>query len=528
MPEEQAARSKHGMKRQRRPRGATACLLGALVAVPAAAQPPQATPPPANTPGGSSPAAPEASEPATVPDGTPTVLTLDQAVRTALAQNPSLDEAQAAVRRADAVAAEARAIQRPRLDGNAQFTLQGPIPSFTFTQPPEQPGGQPRRQQIAFGRAFTKTFNLSATYDVDPFGRNRDTIRAAQRNREATEGFLATTHNELVFATQNLYLATLRSQELIRVAQESLQSAAEQLRVSEAGFRAGTAAEFDVIRGRVQVANVRQTLVTAEASYRRALATLAQILSLEPNSRLELVPVALPPEPPAVPGLGTLPAPRPPADTPAGEQPESVHSAARPVPDTLAEALAEALERRPEVYSAIQAQRAAEARLAFQRKGNRPNVTLTGGVLYAPDQAGLAFETTTWSIIGNIAVPIWDAGLTRARSRQARADVEAAAADVESARDAVTEEVKRALLDLEDAAERRRSAAANTVQAREALRIARVRYNAGLAPVVEVIDAEAALTQARTNEVNAAYDYLAALAFLNRSLGRYGPPVEGR
>ena len=46
-------------------------------------------------------------------------------------------------------------------------------------------------------------------------------------------------------------------------------------------------------------------------------------------------------------------------------------------------------------------------------------------------------------------------------------------------------------------------------------------YTAGLAPNVEVTDAEAALTQARTNEVNAAYDYLSALANLNRSLGRY-------
>jgi outer membrane protein TolC len=38
---------------------------------------------------------------------------------------------------------------------------------------------------------------------------------------------------------------------------------------------------------------------------------------------------------------------------------------------------------------------------------------------------------------------------------------------------------------------------------------------------VEVTDAEAALTQARANAVNAAYDYISALAALNRSLGAY-------
>src|SRR3712207_7540239 len=53
-------------------------------------------------------------------------------------------------------------------------------------------------------------------------------------------------------------------------------------------------------------------------------------------------------------------------------------------------------------------------------------------------------------------------------------------------------------------------------------------YTAGLAPNVEVTDAEAALTQARANEVNAAYDYVAALANLNRSLGRYASDTLAR
>ena len=118
-------------------------------------------------------------------------------------------------------------------------------------------------------------------------------------------------------------------------------------------------------------------------------------------------------------------------------------------------------------------------------------------------------------------MPLFDAGLTRARTRQARADLQTASSQLRAARNTVAEEVKQTLIDMEEARERRVSAAANSRQAREALRIARVRYNAGLAPNVEVTDAEAALTQARSNEVNAGYDYLAALANLNRSLGRY-------
>lgn len=519
------------MKRERDQRGAIIGLLGVLASVvPAAAQNPPSTPAGAPPPPSGQPAvpAPAAGTPTTEPAGEPTVLTLDQAVQLAIRENPTLDQAEAAVRRAEGVVAEARALQRPRLDGNAQFTLQGPIPSFVFTQPAEQPGQPARRQEIAFGRTFTKVFNIAGTYDVDLFGRRRDTRRAAERTLDATRGGLSVTHNELVFAVQNLYLAALRTQELIGVFQETLASAAEQLRVAEAGFRAGTAAEFDVVRGRVQVANVRQDLVTAQANSRRALATLAQVVSLDSNSRIDLVPVALPAEPAPLPGLPTtpVPAPTPPATPETPPVPaESVIAPAQPMPDSLRQALEEAFNRRPELYRAIQNERAAQARVAFERKGNLPNLAFSAGFTYAPDQAGLAVQTKTWSLVANLAVPIWDGGVARARTRQARADVDSARAELESARDAVTEEVKRALLDLEDAAERRRSASANTVQAREALRIASVRYNAGLAPPVEIIDAEAALAQARTNEVNAAYDYVAALANLNRSLGRYSPPA---
>jgi outer membrane protein TolC len=194
---------------------------------------------------------------------------------------------------------------------------------------------------------------------------------------------------------------------------------------------------------------------------------------------------------------------------------------AAPAPTTVEAALSQAFTQRPEVYRAEWARRAAEAQVKFERKGRLPAVSLTAGGFYNPDVTGFAAIDKSWSVIANVAVPIWDAGLSRARTRQAQADVQAAAARLESARDEVAEDIKTALVDVEESAERRRTALANVDQAREALRIAQVRYTAGLAPNVEVTDAEAALTLARANAVNADYDYVAALASLNRALGAY-------
>jgi outer membrane protein len=447
------------------------------------------------------------------------VLSIDEAVQTALRRNPTLEDASASIRRAQAVVQEARAFMRPRLDAQTGLTIQGPIPTFAITQPPTVPGGQARTQEVAFGQTFSRNLSVSGTFDPDPFGRLRANRRIAERSVNVARGSLFVTQNELVFSVQNVYLTALRARELIAVAQEAIEAAREQLRVAEAQFRAGTAPEFDVLRASVQVANLRQSLVTADATYRRTLVSLAELLSLEPQTRVELVPLALPPEPDAVAAVATRRVLEP--DGAPASGPAETAASGGLVPQSVETALAEAYSRRPEVYRAEWTRRVAEAQLSLQRKGLTPSVNLGVHFLYTPDQTGFAVETKTWSIVANLAIPIWDAGLTRARVRQARAGVQSASAQAQSARDAVTEEVKRTLIDLEEAADRRRAAAANTVQAREALRIARVRYTAGLAPNVEVTDAEAALTQARSNEVNAAYDYLAALANLNRSLGRY-------
>jgi len=56
-------------------------------------------------------------------------------------------------------------------------------------------------------------------------------------------------------------------------------------------------------------------------------------------------------------------------------------------------------------------------------------------------------------------------------------------------------------------------------QAQEALRLANVRYRAGVGTQLDVYNAQTALVQAESNQVNATYDYLGALANLTRALG---------
>ncbi len=114
----------------------------------------------------------------------------------------------------------------------------------------------------------------------------------------------------------------------------------------------------------------------------------------------------------------------------------------------------------------------------------------------------------------DLRIPIWDGGVTAARVAQAYADVNRSREQLEQTRLGTGLEARTAALTLQQAIERVSTTAENVVLAEEALRLATVRYNAGIATLVEVTDAESALTQARFNAVDSRYDYAVALADL--------------
>jgi outer membrane protein TolC len=180
------------------------------------------------------------------------------------------------------------------------------------------------------------------------------------------------------------------------------------------------------------------------------------------------------------------------------------------------------------VYRAEENLRQNRARIAFARRERRPELSVTGAYTLTPDAGGFAAQDDQWRLGASLSMNLFDAGAIRSRIRQAQAQEDAAQAQLELVQQQVALDVRTALLNLREAQERRATTAANVQQAQEALRISQVRYKAGVATNVEVTDAQVALTEAQTNQVNAEYDYLNAQAALARALGRYAPPAEGR
>lgn len=502
------------------------------------------------------PPTPAPAAPATGPSGEAgaVTLTLDEAIRIALANNPGLQAAQGQQRSARTRIGEARAAAGPTVNAAGNINFQGPIPEFTL------PGGQGQpARRVTLGSSRTRTADIEGTYRPDISGRTRSSARIAEHGAEAAEAATAANINTLTLQVQSNYYGTLRAQDLVEVRRQAVGAAQEQLRVAQAQFRAGTVPQFDVLRASVQVENLRQNQTVAENQARIAVANLINTLGIDPSTPVRLTPVPVtplppplppaapggvpggagaPPPAPAAPGAATAPAapgpqtpaaPNPPAPTaptprtPPGPTPAS----GQPLPLAEDEAFREALSRRPEVQQAQENVRLNRERIRFEARARRPELALFGSYTLTPDATGLAAVDHQWRVGANLSVNVFDAGLIRSRVRQAEADRDTAQAQLVQVQQSVALEVRTALLNLREAQERRQTTAANVQQAQEALRIAQVRYRSGVSTNVEVTDAQVALTDAETNQVNAEYDYLNAEAALARALGRYAPPTAG-
>jgi outer membrane protein len=480
-------------------------------------------------------------------------LTLQDAIAIARRNNPGLEIAEENRQRAHDRIAEVRANRLPQVGLNGSYTYQGPTSTFTI---PAQ-GNQPA-QTVQISRATSRRIGASATLQTDLAGRIRAQQRIARFGEESATNNVRSTENDLVYNVTSAYSAALRTDELVRVSREAVGSAREQLRISEAQFRAGVVPQFDVLSASVRVDNLRQNQIQAENQQKQAEAQLINLLNIEPATRLELTPLALP----AAPAQPTPTTPTPPAGAPpAAPAAASVRPAvsdkhgevrtaaaeapapparpstptATPEPPILGEdvtpelrtAIEQAYRQRPEVLAAEQNLRSAEESVRYERRARNPDVNLQAGYSYTPDTSGFAAQKDNYSISANLTLSVFDSGLIRARVRQAQDQADALRATLDQVRQAVALDVRTALLNLREAEARRGTTASNVNQAREALRIANVRYQAGVSTIVEVTDAQVALTQAQTNQVNADYDYVVAQAAVERALGQYAGSGKG-
>jgi len=182
----------------------------------------------------------------------------------------------------------------------------------------------------------------------------------------------------------------------------------------------------------------------------------------------------------------------------------------------------ELLLRRPDLVDAERQLAAANARVAVARSEMFPSISLTA--FYGSESAALANlfaggAAATWQVAAGLTQPIFQGGRLQARTDAAQARERAALAQYQQAIRSAFGEVRAALIVQARAKESYDAESAREAALTQTLRLARLRYQNGVASQLDVLDAERGLLSAQTARIEALRAHRAAVADLFRALG---------
>lgn len=349
----------------------------------------------------------------------------------------------------------------------------------------ENIGGQANQGGQGSGGFDSKSVAISVSQLVDITGLSRKAVRAARLATMAQEAGVLAEVNTLRGATRTKYYAVLQRKELVLVREAALKSATDRLEKANIRLTQGAIPRFDVLRFESEKRKAEKDLVDAKSFLRLAKQDLNNTMGRPIETEFD---VTRPDVEPASPGEAS-------------------------------DVVAMALENRPEVLRSKYTVESLTIVRMVQSAGNKPSLRVSASHTRNIDPGiGQSQASTVGSAV--VSWPVFDSGITKARVEAARQDEEQAKIQLEQVQLAIALEVRNALEQLQSAKEALDLAKKNEEVAKEALRLADLRYNEGAGILLDVTVAQAEYTAAQTAVVNAEFDVRAAYAALQKAVGR--------
>jgi NodT family efflux transporter outer membrane factor (OMF) lipoprotein len=398
---------------------------------------------------------------------------LQSLVDEALAGSPDLGIATERVRQAEAQVRVAGASLFPVLSADA--------------------GASSRRTGSAGGTRSavidnTGNLTLTASYELDLWGRNRAGVRAAESSAAASRFDRDTAEVTLVSGVATSYFDVLALRTRLAIARENLATAERVLELVSARARNGAASALDVSRQEATVLSQRAALPPLEQQERQTLAALAVLLGRPPEG-FDVKGT----------GIGDLAVPAIDPGLPA-----------------------ELLVRRPDLASAEAQLAAANADVAAARAALLPTITLTGTAgLASTALTSLASGGTTAAIgiAASLLQPIFDGGRLRGQKAIAESHERELVETYRKAILSAFQDVEQALAGTSRLGQQEQLQEDVQARARESLRLAEVRYRAGADDQLGVLDAQRTLFSAQDQLAQTQLNRLQAAVSLYKALG---------
>jgi outer membrane protein len=402
-------------------------------------------------------------------------LTIDDALTIALQNSFAVKNAASTVESNKDKVREAKGNAGPRISTNYQYLRYGTEQVANF-------GGQ----NIQFQPLDLNTWSNQLQLPIDISGVLRSSNKAAKAGVEASVNTMTAQQNDVKQNVRKAFVTVLRTKNLVEVSIQGRKNIEARLSQAQKQFAVGTIAKIDVDRLKAQVASANSDVINAENNYQIS----KQVLNLALSRPIETVfEVA---------------------------EWKGVPTVAAEV-DSLVKA---GQTHRPEVKSIENTVVALGATKRFAEQGLLPSLNLAVTNQQTLDPAGINPQREINTTVIQLAIPIYDSGVARAKRRQQEQQIEQTKNNLLSLNLAISQEIRTARTNMSNAQARYRAAQEQIDLAKEVVRIARVRRDAGEGTTLEIIDAETQWVQAQNNLINSQYDYLTAYVDLQRAVGK--------
>lgn len=400
-------------------------------------------------------------------------LDLETGLRFALTHNPAVARARNRAEAAEARLDQASAGRWPTISASLSYAER--VSGVSSNGAPSFRGASGSRTGVQAG-------SVGADFLLWSFGGLDATIRGAAEEARASHLDLLEAEGDTALAFRSAYFNTLRSEELLRVTDETVRQFEKRLEQVQGFVEVGTRVKYDLTKAQVDLGNTRLAAVRARSTIRVNRAQLSLALGLAEDASF---PLAKPADP----------------------------SPATPTFDAL---MTEARRSRPRLAAAAAREAAASASVDQAVSQLYPQLSISLNYGWTGALSPAAWTASVGAFVDWL---LFSGGEVPGRIRESAANLrDARAARVEAEQD-VHLELRQGLTAIDDARERLDIATLTARQADENLTLVQGRFDLGRASSVELTDAQVALATARGDRIQAEYELQLAFAAIRRATG---------
>jgi outer membrane protein len=402
-------------------------------------------------------------------------LTLQQAIKLALTNQPLLKQAAEDINAAEAKIKQQNSFYYPRVNGDISYTRIGPIPTIQF-------GG------VGFTLAPDNNYDahISASQLVYDFGKRDALIDLVKSYKLSSEDKLNLIKNNLSYQTVKVFYSIFFTEKGIKVKDEQINTLKKHIELTNKKVQSGSATDFDVLTTEVKVASVENQKIDLENALNKEKIYLKNLLGWSSDKELNL--------------SGEFK-----VDTSLFNN-ESL--------------IQEAFQKRIEMKLARDAENSAMVTKQVASLTDRPtlNIIASYGIKngYEPN---LDVLRGNWAAGINASIPIFNGNLREAKVEEADANLKSSSAKILELERTIKSQVEQAFTDLKASRSKIKTSELQVRQAKDAVSRAEVRYRDGVITNLDLLDAETSLAEAKLLRLRVSYENVVNTYSLMQAVG---------